>query len=172
MKKTIILCFIMLLSFVVVGCSNSNTNNKENTLTCKWNSTENQYLNVEFIFNFNENDELISVDENQSFYNSFDNVVADLPSNTVELKEKIEEGIEYDPEKEKKLLSEEEVLADGDLDGYGEALEDDMLLDDGVSNIEEDSDDFFQDLDDEGDELLFDNDLANDNLDNDEDIIE
>lgn len=93
MKKTIILCFIMLLSFVVVGCNNSNTNNhnKENTLTCKWNSTENQYLNVEFIFNFNENDELISVDENQSFYNSFDNVVADPPSNTVELKEKIEE---------------------------------------------------------------------------------
>ena len=70
------------------------------------------------------------------------------------------------------MLSEEEVLADGDLDGYGEALEDDMLLDDEVSNIEEDSDDFFQDLDDEGDELLFDNDLANDNLDNDEDIIE
>lgn len=89
MKKTIILCFIMLLSFVVVGCSNSNTNNKENTLTCKWNSTENQYLNVEFIFNFNENDELISVDENQSFDNS--HTMVQIPSNTVELKEKIEE---------------------------------------------------------------------------------
>lgn len=91
MKKTIILCFIMLLSFVVVGCSNSNTNNnnKENTLACKWNSTENQYLNVEFIFNFNENDELISVDENQSFDNS--HTMVQIPSNTVELKEKIEE---------------------------------------------------------------------------------
>ena len=90
----------------------------------------------------------------------------------LELKENIEEGIEYDPEKEKKMLSEEEVIADGDLEeGYSnEELEDDMLLDDEASNME-DSDELFEELGDEDDELLFDNDLANDNLDNDEDII-
>ena len=89
----------------------------------------------------------------------------------LELKENIEEGIEYDPEKEKKMLAEEQVIADGDLDGYSEELEDDMLLDDEASDID-DSDELFEELDDEGDELLYDNDLANDNLDNDEDIIE
>ena len=89
----------------------------------------------------------------------------------LELKENIEEGIEYDPEKEKKLLSEEVVIEDGDLDGYSEELEDDMLLEE-TAETEEDNDTFFEGLDDEGDELLFDNDLANDNLDNDEDIIE
>ena len=89
----------------------------------------------------------------------------------LELKENIEDGIEYDPEKEKKLLSEEVVIEDGDLDGYSEELEDDMLLEE-TAETEEDNDTFFEGLDDEGDELLFDNDLANDNLDNDEDIIE
>ncbi len=90
----------------------------------------------------------------------------------LELKENIEEGIEYDPEKEKKLLSEEEILNEEDLDGYSEELEDDVLLDDEENDMEEDSDELFEDIDDEDDELLFDNDLANDNLDNDEDIIE
>ena len=91
----------------------------------------------------------------------------------LEIKENIEEGIEYDPEKERKLLAEEQVIADGDLeDGYSEELEDDMLLDDETSDLEEDSDELFQDLDDEGDELLFDNDLANDNLDDENDTIE
>lgn len=86
----------------------------------------------------------------------------------LEIKENIEEGIEYDPEQEKKLLAEEEVISDGDLDGYGEeSAEEEMLL-----NNSEESDELFEELDDEGDELLFDNDLANDNLDNDEDIIE
>ena len=91
----------------------------------------------------------------------------------LELKENIEEGIEYDPEREKKMLSEEEVIADGDLEeGYGsEELEDDMLLDDEANSME-DSDELFEELGDEDDELLFDNDLANDNLDNDADIIE
>ena len=89
----------------------------------------------------------------------------------LELKENIEEGIEYDPEQEKKLLAEEEVIADGDLDGYvEEATEDDILLED--DEAIEDSDELFENLDDEGDELLFDNDLANDNLDDDSDIIE
>lgn len=91
----------------------------------------------------------------------------------LELKENIEEGIEYDPEKDKKVLSEEQVIADGDLeDGYSsEELEDDMLLDDETSSVE-DNDELFEELGDEDDELLFDSDLANDNLDNDADIIE
>ena len=86
----------------------------------------------------------------------------------LEIKENIEEGIEYDPEQEKKLLAEEEVISDGDLEGYGEeSAEEEMLL-----NNSEESDELFEELDDEGDELLFDNDLASENLDNDEDIIE
>ena len=88
----------------------------------------------------------------------------------LELKENIEEGIEYDPSQEKKLLSEEEVIADGDLEGYGEETDEDVLLED--DSMEDESDDLFEGLDDEDDELLFDNDLANDNLDNDNDIIE
>ena len=90
----------------------------------------------------------------------------------LELKENIEEGIEYDPEKEKKLLSEEEILEDGDLDGYSEEIEEDMLLEDEIDGLEEDNDELFEELGDEEDELLFDNDLASDNLENDEDIIE
>ena len=89
----------------------------------------------------------------------------------LELKENIEEGIEYDPNQEKKLLSEEEVIADGDLDGYGEETDEDVLLED-EDSMDDESDELFEGLDDEGDELLFDNDLANDNLDNDDDIIE
>ena len=88
------------------------------------------------------------------------------------MKENIEEGIEYDPEKDKKILSEDQVIADGDLDGYSEELEDDVLLDEDTSDMEEDNDELFEDLGDEDDELLYDNDLANDNIDNDEDIIE
>ncbi len=89
----------------------------------------------------------------------------------LELKENIEEGIEYDPEQEKKLLAEEQVISDEDLDGYEEeATEDDMLLED--EEAIEDSDELFEVIDDEDDELLFDSDLANDNLDNDYDIIE
>ena len=76
----------------------------------------------------------------------------------LELKENIEEGIEYDPEKEKKLLGEEEVIVDGDLDGYGEeSSEDDILLEDS-EEYENESEEFFGNLDDEGDELLFNND--------------
>lgn len=90
----------------------------------------------------------------------------------LELKENIEEGIEYDPEKEKKLLSEEQVIVDDDLNGYGEKLEDDILLDDETNSIGEENDELFQELDDEGEEMLFDNDLANDNLDDENDSIE
>ena len=90
----------------------------------------------------------------------------------LELKENIEEGIEYDPEKDKKLLIEEEVISDEDLDGYGEeSSNEEMLLDD-VSDFDDGNDELFEGFDDEDDELLFDSDLANDNLDNDDDIIE
>ena len=86
----------------------------------------------------------------------------------LELKENIEDGIEYDPEKEKKYLTEEEVVTEGDLsDGYSEDIDDDVLLDEEDA---EDSDELFEDLDDEDDDAIFDSDLANDNLDN--DIIE
>ena len=89
----------------------------------------------------------------------------------LELKEDIEDGIEYDPEKDKKYLAEDEVINEDELkDGYGEDSDDldddDALLDD------EDDDELFEELDDEGDEAIFDNDLANDNLDDENDIIE
>ena len=87
----------------------------------------------------------------------------------LELKENIEDGIEYDPEKEKKYLAEEEVVAEDDLsDGYSEDVENDVLLDE--EEIE-DSDELFDDLGDEDDEAIFDSDLANDNIDNDDDLI-
>ena len=84
----------------------------------------------------------------------------------LELKENIDEGIEYDPETDKKILAEEEVVVSDELeDGYGEELDNDSLLEEDL----EDSDELFQDLDDEGEELLYGNDLAQDNIDNDED---
>ena len=91
----------------------------------------------------------------------------------LELKENIEDGIEYDPEKEKKILSEDDVINNEELeDGYieeGEMTEED---EESEEDDENDNDEFFEELDDEGEEEIFDNDLANDNLDNDEDIIE
>ena len=90
----------------------------------------------------------------------------------LELKENIEEGIEYDPNQDKHTLAEEEVIADGDLDGYGEEIDEDVLLEDTDNSMDDGTEDLFENLDDEGEELLYDNDLANDNLDNDDDIIE
>ena len=84
----------------------------------------------------------------------------------LELKENIEEGIEYDPEKEKALLAEEEAIDDGDLDGYGEETADDILLEDDEvedDSLDDGSDDLFEGIDDEDDGILYDND---------EDIIE
>lgn len=96
MKKIIILSLMMLLSFTLVGCNNnssSNNGNKENTITCKWSrdwsSTEYKDLSIEMIFDFNANDELIRVNENQTFDNS--HTIRDIPSNTQQIKEKIEE---------------------------------------------------------------------------------
>ena len=66
------------------------------------------------------------------------------------------------PEKDRKILSEEEVLTDEELKyNYVEDVENpDMDIMD-----EEDSDELFEDLGDEGEEDIFDSDLANDNLD-------
>ena len=91
----------------------------------------------------------------------------------LELKENIEDGIEYDPEKEKKYLAEDEVVADGDLDdGYTEeSTEDDILLEDENESLDDGNDELFEGLDDEDDEMFFGSDLAGDNLDNDNDII-
>ena len=88
----------------------------------------------------------------------------------LELKENIEEGIEFDPEKDRKILVEEEVLNSNELEnGYTE--EGEMLDDDELDEADEDSDEFFEGLDDEEDEDIFDNDLAEDNIDNDEDLM-
>ena len=82
----------------------------------------------------------------------------------LELKENIEDGIEYDETAEGRALTEDDVLIHEDLeDGYSE--EDEDFLDD-------ESDDLFNDDDLEDDESIYDSDLANDNLDNDNDIIE
>ena len=76
----------------------------------------------------------------------------------LEIKENIEEGIEYNPEKENKHFEEEEVIEDGDLDGYGEESEDDVLQDD------EDNDELFEELDDEGEDMLFDGEMPEDDM--------
>ena len=82
----------------------------------------------------------------------------------LELKENIEDGIEYDETAEGRALTEDDVLIHEDLeDGYSE--EDEDMLDD-------ESDELFNDDDLEDDESIYDSDLANDNLDNDNDIIE
>ena len=82
----------------------------------------------------------------------------------LELKENIEDGIEYDETAEGRALTEDDVLIHEDLeDGYSEEDED---------ILEDESDDLFDDEDLEDDESIYDSDLANDNLDNDNDIIE
>lgn len=85
----------------------------------------------------------------------------------LELKESIDEGIEYDPNQKDKILSEEEIVNEDELSGYGEESSDEDMQDE-----DEERDELFDDIDDADDELLFDSDLANDNLDNDNDIIE
>ena len=74
----------------------------------------------------------------------------------LELKENIEDGIDFDPEKDKKILAEDEILEEDDLkDGYVEdANDDDNLLMD--EDDVEDSDELFDDLSDEGEDEIFD----------------
>ena len=83
----------------------------------------------------------------------------------LELKEHIEDGIDYEETADGKALTEDDVLIHEDLeDGYSE--EDEDMIDD------EDSDELFDDDDLDDDESIYDNDLANDNLDDENDIIE
>ena len=71
----------------------------------------------------------------------------------LELKENIDDGIEYDPEKDRKILSEEEVLTEEELkDNYVEDVESSEM--DAIE--EEDSDELFEALGDEGEEDIFD----------------
>ena len=82
----------------------------------------------------------------------------------LELKENIEEGIEYNPERDKSqnILIEDE-LADGYVEEDGNEIVDD----------EEESDELFDDpiLDEEDEMLLEDTDLGEDNLANDNDMM-
>ena len=84
----------------------------------------------------------------------------------LELKENIEEGIEYNPEKDK---SQNILIEDELADGYVEEDEDgNEIVDD-----EEETDELFDDpiLDEEDEMLLEDTDLGEDNLENDNDMM-
>ncbi|MBO4293157.1 MAG: DNA-directed RNA polymerase subunit beta [Clostridia bacterium] len=70
----------------------------------------------------------------------------------LEIKESIEDGIDYDPERDKKLLEEELSQGEELPEGYSE--EGEMLYDD-EDDDDEDSDDLFEDLGDEGEEEIF-----------------
>jgi len=82
----------------------------------------------------------------------------------LELKEHIEEGVDYE---DAKLA--ENVLDENELDD--DYIKEDVDMEGNLLDIDEDeiedSDDLFEDLDDENDEDIFDSDLAEDNLDND-----
>ena len=74
----------------------------------------------------------------------------------LELKENVEEGVEYDPENDKKILSEDQVLEEKDLkDGYVEENNPE-------DEEDEDNDELFQDLGDEGEEMLYGDDSLED----------
>ena len=84
----------------------------------------------------------------------------------LELKENIEDGIDYEETSNGKALTEDDVLIHEDLeDGYSE--QDEEMLDE----EDEESDELFDTDDLDDDESIYDNDLAEDNIDNDEDIM-
>ena len=83
----------------------------------------------------------------------------------LELKEDIDEGIDFNLERDKELLEQENVIVDDEIDNnYIEESSDEDIM--------EDEEELFGDLDDDEDEEIFNNDLAIDNLDNDQDDIE
>ena len=83
----------------------------------------------------------------------------------LELKEDIDEGIDFNLERDKELLEQENVIVDDEIDNnYIEEASDEDIM--------EDDEELFGDLEDEEDEEIFNNDLAIDNLDNDQDNIE
>jgi len=77
----------------------------------------------------------------------------------VEIKETVEEGIEYTPELEKEFAEDDVILAD--------EMEDSYIKEDEDGNIIEDDEDFEDDFDEDS---IFDNDLAVDNLEDSDDI--
>ena len=86
----------------------------------------------------------------------------------LELKENIEDAVDFNIEEQKKLVSgeKEDVLVGDELsDGYVEADDDsiDLLEDD--EDYGEESDDLFSDIEEDEDFLLEDSDLAEDNID-------
>ncbi len=90
----------------------------------------------------------------------------------LELKEDVDDGIEYDPSKDGKILSEDQVISEEDLDGYSEETAADDEMDEEDDAVDDGNDDLFDLPDDEGEEMIYGNDLANDNIDNDNDDIE
>ena len=92
----------------------------------------------------------------------------------LELKEEIEDAVDFNLEEQKKMVSgnDEDVILDDELD---ENYIDDVALadDDDLDEVLDDEDDeLFDELDDEDEEDIFDSDLADDNLNNDDDVIE
>ena len=91
----------------------------------------------------------------------------------LELKENIEDAVDFNIEEQKKLVSgeKEDVLVGDELsDGYVEADDDsiDLLEDD--EDYGEESDDLFSDIEEDEDFLLEDSDLAEDNIDDEFDM--
>ena len=82
----------------------------------------------------------------------------------LELKEDTDEGVEYDPEKDK-VVDDDQVIAEDDLqDGY--TTDDDVLQDEEEDN---EDDELYDGIDDEENDDIFDNDLADDNFDDEND---
>ena len=87
----------------------------------------------------------------------------------LELKENIEDGIDFNSIEDAKRL-EEQVLNEEELaDGYEEAIEDDS--EESLMDTEDDEDSLFADFDDE-EIVLDDTDLGEDNLLNDQDLLD
>ena len=81
----------------------------------------------------------------------------------LELKEHIDEGIDYEDVEKEKVLTEEDVL---NLDELEDGYKEEEMLDD------EESDDLFDEDNFDDEEDIYDSDIAEDNLKNDDDIIE
>ena len=86
----------------------------------------------------------------------------------LELKENIDEGVDFNLENDRKLLSEENVALDDEIaDNY---VEEDAVEEDNIELLDE-ADSIFEDIiDDEEDTLMKDSDLAEDNLLEDQDL--
>ncbi len=91
----------------------------------------------------------------------------------IELKEHIEDGIDFNLIKDKEITNQNIALEDEISENYVEESEEGLEeLNDEEEMYDDDLEDNLEDEDYLDDEEEFDNDLANDNIDNDEDIIE